>query len=142
MTSVIVTSKQNFQNTVSYGDDKSFAIDEPASVGGDDTGPDPYTLLLAALGGCTSMTVSMYAKRQGWPLNQVRVELSQERIHAKDCQTCESTGNVFIHQINLSLKIEGDLTDEQRARLLEIAQKCPVKKVLTSEIIVKFNQNE
>jgi putative redox protein len=142
MATVTVASERNFQNTVVYGDGKSFVIDEPVSFGGDGTGPDPYTLLLAALGGCTSMTVSMYARRKGWRLERVKVTLSQERVHAKDCEACESSGDVFIHQINLSLEIEGDLTAEQRARLFEIAQKCPVKKTLTSEIVVKFDGNE
>ena len=139
MASVTVTSEQNFQNTVAYNNGKPFIIDEPSSVGGDGAGPDPYTLLLAALGGCTSMTVTMYARRKGWQLERVKVELSQERVHAKDCETCESKGDAFIHQINVLVNIEGDLTEEQRARLLEIAQKCPVKKTLTSEIIVKYN---
>lgn len=139
MAEIIVTSLQNFQNTVRYGDGREFVIDEPASFGGDDAGPDPYTLLLAALGGCTSMTVSMYARRKKWNLERVSVLLSQERIHAKDCETCVSKNDAFIHHINVSVKLEGDLTDEQRTRLLEIAQKCPVKKTLTSEIIVSYD---
>lgn len=139
MAEIIVTSLQNFQNTVRYGDGREFVIDEPTSFGGDDAGPDPYTLLLAALGGCTSMTVSMYARRKKWNLERVSVSLSQERIHAKDCETCVSKNDAFIHQINVSVKLEGDLTDEQRTSLLEIAQKCPVKKTLTSEIIVNYD---
>ena len=83
----------------------------------------------------------MYARHKGWQLERVRVELSQERVHAKDCENCESKGNAFIHQINVSVNIEGDLTEVQRTRLLEIAQKCPIKKTLTSEIIVKYNEN-
>lgn len=138
MAEVIVTSLQNFQNTVRYGYGREFVIDEPTSFGGDDAGPDPYTLLIAALGGCTSMTVSMYARRKKWNLERVSVSLSQERIHAKDCETCVSKNDAFIHQINVSVKLEGDLTDEQRTRLLEIAQKCPVKKTLTSEIVVNY----
>lgn len=139
MAEIIVTSLQNFQNTVRYGDGHEFVIDEPTSFGGDDAGPDPYTLLLAALGGCTSMTVSMYARRKKWNLERVSVLLSQERIHAKDCETCVSKNDAFLHQINVSVKLEGDLTDEQQTRLLEIAQKCPVKKTLTSEIIVNYD---
>ncbi len=140
MAEIIVTSLQNFQNTVRYGDGREFVIDEPSSFGGDDAGPDPYTLLLAALGGCTSMTVSMYARRKKWNLERVSVSLSQERVHAKDCETCVSKDDGFIHQINVSVKLEGDLTDEQHSRLLEIAQKCPVKKTLTSEIIVSYEK--
>lgn len=138
MSEVTVTSLENFQNTVSYGDGQTFTIDEPSSFGGDDKGPDPYTLLLAALGGCTSMTVSMYARRKKWNLERVRVTLSQKRIHAKDCESCLTKDDAFVHQINISVELEGDLTDEQRERLLEIAQKCPVKKTLASEIVINF----
>lgn len=140
MAEVKVTSIKNFQNTVSYGDGSEFVIDEPKSFGGDDAGPDPYTLLLAALGGCTSMTVSMYARRKKWSLDRVEVTLSQERVHAKDCETCLTKDDSFIHQINVSVRLEGDLTDEQHERLLEIAQKCPVKKTLASEIVVSYEK--
>lgn len=140
MAEVKVTSIKNFQNTVSYGDGREFVIDEPKSFGGDDAGPDPYTLLLAALGGCTSMTVSMYARRKKWNLERVEVTLSQKRVHAKDCETCLTKDDSFIHQINVSVRLEGDLTDEQHERLLEIAQKCPVKKTLASEIVVSYEK--
>ena len=93
MAEVTVTSLQNFQNTVSYSDRQTFVIDEPMSVGGEGAGPDPYTLLLAALGGCTSITVTMYARRKGWNLERVTVSLSQERVHAKDCEACETKGD-------------------------------------------------
>jgi putative redox protein len=142
MTGVVVTSGQNFQNTVVYNDGQAFTIDEPVSAGGDGTGPDPYTLLLAAIGGCTSMTVSMYARRKGWQLERLRVELSQARVYTEDCASCEAKPEAFIHQISVSLQIEGDLTDEQRARLLDIATKCPVKKTLTAGITVKYLENE
>lgn len=140
MAEVKVTSLQNFQNTVSYGDGQAFIIDEPSSFGGDDAGPDPYTLLLAALGGCTSMTVSMYARRKKWNLERVEVTLSQKRVHAKDCETCLTKDDAFIHQVNVSVRLEGDLSGEQRERLMEIAQKCPVKKTLTSEITVNYDK--
>lgn len=134
MNKVTVTSIQKYQNVVSYGDGQSFYIDEPENVGGSGTGPDPYTLLLSSIGGCTSMTVSMYAERKGWQLERVTVELSHERIHAKDCAECSHNGEAFIHQINIAVKIEGNLTEEQRTRLREIADKCPVKKTLSSGI--------
>ena len=140
MAQVTVASLKDFQNVVRYGDaGREFVIDEPPDFGGDGAGPDPYTLLLAALGGCTSMTVSMYARRKKWKLESVSVSLSQNRVHAKDCENCESEAGAFVHQINVSVSLEGDLTDEQRARLLEIARKCPVKKTLTSEIVVSYN---
>lgn len=131
---VTVTSIQKYQNVVNYGDGQSFYIDEPENVGGSGTGPDPYTLLLSSIGGCTSMTVSMYAERKGWRLERVTVELSHERIHAKDCEECSQNGEAFIHQINIALKIEGNLTAGQMTRLREIADKCPVKKTLSSGI--------
>jgi putative redox protein len=106
--------------------------DEPRPIG-DDAGPTPYDLLLAALGACTSMTVRMYADRKGWPLERVRVTLRHSRIHAKDCADCEtSTG--FIDHIDRDVELAGDLDDSQRQRLLHIAERCPVHQTLTSEI--------
>ena len=135
MSDVIVTSVKNLQNEVRY-DGRTLLIDEPAGAGGDGAGPDPYTLLLAALGGCISMTVTLYARRKGWPLERVTVRLRQQRVHAKDCAECERSMEGFVHRIERSVTVEGDLTDEQRARLLEIAHKCPVHKTLSSEIII------
>ncbi len=88
MSEVTVTSVKNLQNEVSYGDGQTFVVDEPKDLGGEGAGPDPYTLMLAALGGCISMTVTLYARRKGWPLERVRVRLRQQRIHAKDCAEC------------------------------------------------------
>jgi len=136
MSDVTVTSLSNLQNEVRYGDGRTLVADEPAGLGGDDAGPDPYTLLLAALGSCISMTVTMYARRKAWPLERVVVRLRQQRIHAKDCAECERTTEGFVHRIERAVTVEGDLTDEQRARLLEIAHKCPVHKTLVSEIVV------
>ncbi|MGA9994965.1 MAG: OsmC family protein [Pyrinomonadaceae bacterium] len=138
MSEVTVTSLQKFQNEVRYGDGKTFFIDEPVSVGGDGTGPDPYTLLLSALGGCISLTVQMYARRKGWPLERVTVRLRDERVHAKDCAECTMTKEGFVHRIRRAVTLEGDLTDEQRTRLQEIAHKCPVHRTLTSEIVVSY----
>lgn len=134
MKEIIVTSLKNFQNEVAYGDGKTFYVDEPMSVGGDDTGPDPYTLVLAGLGGCTSMTAMLYARRKNWNLERVRVRLSSERVHAKDCADCRSDADAFIHRISRTIEFEGDLDAEQLARLREIAMKCPVGKMLESEI--------
>lgn len=134
MKEIIVTSLKNFQNEVAYGDGKTFFVDEPKSVGGDETGPDPYTLVMAGLGGCTSMTAMLYARRKGWNLERVRVRLSSERVHASDCADCRSEPAAFIHRINRTIELEGDLSEEQVARLREIAAKCPVGKMLESEI--------
>jgi putative redox protein len=136
MSEVIVHSTEKLQNHVQYGEGQEMIIDEPVDLGGDGSGPDPYTLLLAALGGCISMTVTLYARRKGWPLERVTVRLRQQRIHAKDCVECERSTEGFVHRIERSVLVEGDLTDEQRARLQEIAHKCPVHKTLTSEIVV------
>jgi putative redox protein len=107
--------------------------DEPARAGGTDTGPTPYQLLLAALGSCISMTVSLYARRKEWPLEAVEVRLRHDKIHATDCAECE-TREGKIDRIVKDIRLVGALDDEQRSRLLEIAGRCPVSRTLQSEI--------
>jgi putative redox protein len=136
MNEVVVTSQTNLRNEVRYGAGQTFISDEPISAGGEDAGPDPYTLLLAALGSCISMTVNMYARRKQWPLESVTVRLRLHRIHAKDCQECLRNTEGYVHRIERSLSFTGQLSDEQRARLHEISHKCPVHKTLTSEIVI------
>lgn len=142
MSEVIVQSTTNLQNSVQYGDGQEMIIDEPASVGGDGAGPDPYTLVLAALGGCISMTVTLYARRKNWSLQSVRVRLRAARIHARDCVECERSTEGFVHRIERFVILEGELTEEQRTRLQEIAHKCPVHKMLTSEIVIAEMQEQ
>ena len=136
MSEVTVVSLSNLQNEVRYGDGRTLLIDEPEALGGDGRGPDPYTLLLSALGGCISMTVTLYARRKGWPLERVTVRLRQQRVHAKDCAECVQNTEGYVHRIERSVAVEGNLTDEQRERLQEIAHKCPVHKTLSSEIVI------
>lgn len=115
--------------------------DEPLALGGQDSGPTPYGLLEAALGACTSMTVRMYADRQGWPLTRVRVRLSHDQVHAKDGAECESrVGRV--DRLERLVRLEGPLTEEQRARLLHIAEVCPVHRTLESKVDVRTRRDD
>ena len=109
--------------------------DEPEPAG-TDTGPSPYNLLAAALGACTSMTLTLYAQRKEWPLESVTVVLRHDKIHAEDCADCE-TREGKVDRIERAIELEGPLTGEQRQRLLDIAEKCPVKRTLSSEISIR-----
>jgi len=107
--------------------------DEPVNAGGTDAGPNPYELLLAALGSCASITVRMYAERKQWPLEGVHVELSWARIHAEDCADCDSNLQI-VDGIEMELAFLGDLSEEQRLRLIEIANRCPVHRTLSAQV--------
>ncbi|GAA3581968.1 OsmC family protein [Amycolatopsis ultiminotia] len=113
-----------------------FLADEPVSAGGDDAGPTPYDLLLSSLGTCTAMTLRMYADRKGIPLIRTEVRLRHDRVHARDCEHCETEAGL-LSRITREIAFEGDLDDEQRAKLLEIADKCPVHRTLSREIVIE-----
>jgi putative redox protein len=131
---VVVRETRNgkFQQTVSVGPHQMLA-DEPVAAGGADTGPGPYDFVLAGLGACTSMTMRMYADRKSLPLERVTVTLKHSKIHAEDCAECE-TREGMLDRIDRVIAIEGALDADQRKRLMEIADKCPVHRTLTSEI--------
>jgi putative redox protein len=113
-----------------------FDADEPVALGGTDTGPSPYDLLISALGACTSMTISLYARRKQWPLDSVTVRLRHSKVHAADCEDVE-TKQGMLDRIERDVELHGALSEEQRARLLEIANKCPVHRTLSSEIVIQ-----
>ena len=131
---VIVKSRPESKFTHDIYTDKHHVVaDEPHSVGGDGLGLDPYSLLLASLGACTAMTLKMYATHKQLALEAVTVSLAHQKIHAQDCQDCATESGKIDH-IEKTIVIEGDLTDEQKQRMLEIAENCPVNKTLLSEI--------
>lgn len=115
----------------------TMVADEPVSLGGTDEGPNPYDYLIGALGACTAMTVRMYADRKGWPLESATVHLKHEKIHARDCEECE-TENGKIDRIGMDIELAGPLEDEQKTKLLEIAEKCPVHRTLDSETVIEI----
>lgn len=125
-----------FAQAISVGGRHSLRADEPLDFGGTDSGPSPYDFLLAGLGACTTMTMRMYASRKNLPLERASVTLRHDKIHAKDCEDCETKVGK-IDRIAREITLEGDLDDGQRAKLLEIADKCPVHRTLHGEILVE-----
>ena len=129
------TRQGRFQQEVTVGRHR-FLADEPVAVGGLDSGPGPYDLVLAGLGACTAMTLRLYAERKALPLDRVTVELSHDKIHAADCADCE-TKEGMIDRIGRAITLQGELDAGQRQRLMEIADKCPVHRTLTSEVDIR-----
>lgn len=132
---VVRGDARGFATDITAGE-HALRSDEPASMGGTETGPTPYDLVLAGLGACTSMTLGMYARRKGWPLEWVEVRLRHSKIHADDCAHCE-TEEGMLDRIECEIVVAGAIDDEQRQKLLWIAGRCPVHRTLTSEIAIE-----
>jgi uncharacterized OsmC-like protein/alpha-beta hydrolase superfamily lysophospholipase len=137
---VLVAETRNgkFEQSIIAGPHRYLA-DEPTSVGGNGSGPSPYEYLLAALGACTSMTIRLYAEHKKLALTRVSVTLKHDKIHAADCEDCE-TREGKIDRIEREVTLEGDLDPQQRAKLMEIADKCPVHRTLSSEVSIKTRE--
>jgi putative redox protein len=131
-TPVVLRARGSFRNEVEAGPHR-WIIDEPADAGGSGEGPTPYDMLASALGGCTSMTLHFYAKREKIPLEGVEITVTHDRQNAKDCSDC-STQSGWIHRFHVEIALHGPLDDAQREKLLSIAARCPVAKTLQSEI--------
>ena len=132
---ITAMSSTNVQVRIKTGRHEIIA-DEPLDVG-DDAGPDPYSLLLSSLAACTIMTVQLYARRKNWPLEDVELSLSTHKVHAKDCEDCESDPNARVDIIDSQISFKGDLAPDQIDRLTDIASKCPVHRTLTSETVIR-----
>jgi putative redox protein len=111
----------------------TFILDEPVSVGGQDRGPTPYDLLLSALGACTAITLRLYATQKKWPLEGIEVRLGHRRVHVLDCEACDKA-DARLDEIHKELRLLGPLSEEQRQRLEQISQKCPVQKTLMAGV--------
>jgi putative redox protein len=136
---VVVTNDAGLAQQIVSGH-HSWKADEPVPAG-TDTGPSPYDLMLSALGACTSMTLRLYAQRKGMDLKRITVKLRHYRVHVEDCTDCESKPN-FLFRIDREIQVEGDLSEEQKSRLLEIAEHCPVHRTLTSKIDIQTTLNQ
>lgn len=136
MSQVRVKSGREFYLQEISSRDHTWPADEPEDRGGTDVGPTPYEMLLGALGACTTITVQMYARRKGWDLKGITVDLEHRRIHAADCADCQSKEG-FISRIDTRVSFQGELSQEQKERLFEIAGRCPVKKTLEGEVVIR-----
>ena len=134
-TVIVRTGKDRFYTEI-VTDKHTLTADEPERFGGTDHGPNPYDLLSASLGACTTITLRMYADRKNWPLESVTVKLKHKKIHARDCADCETTVGL-IDEITKEITFAGPLDDNQKERLLQIADKCPVHRTLVTETVIR-----
>jgi putative redox protein len=135
------TGQGKFANVISVGGRHSLLADEPVSYGGTDTGPTPYDLMLAGLGACKTMTMRLYAEHKGFPLDRVRVTLKHDKIHADDCAACETNAG-RIDRIQAEIEVIGDMDEETRRKIADIAEKCPVHRTLNSEVLIESRFKE
>ena len=133
---VVRGGAQGFVQEISAGR-HHLTADEPVAAGGMDRGPDPYNLLLAALGSCMSMTIALYARTKKWPLETVVIRLSHSRVYARDCADCVVRDDTMLDRIDTKVELSGALTAEQHGKLMEVAHKCPVHRTLKSEIEIR-----
>ncbi len=133
MATITADLKSGFAVEIRQGDHVWYA-DEPTDVGGTDTGPNPYDLLLSAVAACSCITLSMYCQRKGWALHSISAKYEHDKVHVDDCEDCDSDLSGRIDRIRSEIFIEGDFDDEQRSRLIEVAQKCPVHKTVDNGV--------
>lgn len=134
MSRIEATLTEGYSVTLRTSEGHEWAADEPENVGGADTGPNPYELLLGALASCTCITVSMYCQRKGWTLRGITARYAHDRIHADDCAECENDRAGYIDRIHSEITIDGDLDEDQRRTLARVAASCPVHKTLGKSI--------
>lgn len=134
MREINIEYKNNYMHEAKIGN-KTIVMDEPTEAGGDDLGPTPVEMMVAALGACTSMTIMMYARRKGWQIDDIKIKLNLDKIQASECETCETKVGK-INKITRQITIKGLLDEDQQKRLIEIAQKCPVHEALKHENLV------
>lgn len=132
---VVVRTGKSFTTDV-WASGHHAIVDEPTSLGGDDLGPNPYDYLLAGLGSCTSITLRMYADRKKIPLERVTVQLTHQKVHARDCEECETDG-AMVDIIERTLELVGPLSEQEKQSLLAIADKCPDHRTLRSETVIR-----
>ncbi len=133
MATITADLKSGFAVEIRQGDHVWYA-DEPTELGGTDTGPNPYDLLLSAVAACSCITLSMYCQRKGWALHSISAKYEHDKTHVDDCEDCDDELSGRIDRIRSEIFIEGDFDDEQRSRLIDVAQKCPVHKTVDNGV--------